>query len=113
MADNGITTFVTEVEPFKSSFVIKMDDWEHCGTVFECKIELPGLAKDGITKAFPDEEKMLEKNNVSYATKVINDILEGDYLELKTEEGFIIASLISNKKPMADIYMDIEQLPFF
>lgn len=119
MADNEIinneslTSTVVEVAPFTASFTIKIDDWEKCGTIYEAHIEVPGLAKDGITKAFPDEEKIKENGNISYATKVISDILSGDYLELKTEDNMVIASYIDNNKPKADIYMEVEQLPFF
>ena len=111
--NNGVfKTLTEEVEPGKYQVEIKPEDWQPNGTIFECEIEVIGLYENGITHAYPDEDKMKENaHNMSRIYKLINDIFEKEILEIKTETYKLKCKFIGDK-PTETIYLDIEQLPF-
>lgn len=116
MNDNEMPKIATEISEVREADVyhveIKPEDWYQNGTIWEAEITCVGLYKNGITHAYPDEEKM--KENCKSKTKIyklINDIFEKEILEIKTDTYKLICQFIGNK-PDETIYLDIEQLPF-
>jgi len=101
------------VEPFKATVELAIDGWQKDGTVYKYEAEVPGLRENGITKAYPDEEEMKEKNIYrSWTMKTLNIIFEGETLEVKSLNDMLVAYWIDNYPPKSIIILDIEQLPF-
>lgn len=113
--DRTLTTNISTSEtvtPGKYSVKIDPEDWVQNATIYECEIVCPGIYKNGICYAYPDEEKM--KKNCHSKTmiyKLINDIFEKQILEIQTDTYKLRCKFIGDR-PTETIYLDLEQLPF-
>lgn len=107
-----IKAFTEEVTPNNYSVCIKASDWVPNLSIVECEITVPGIRESCICHVYPDDDMTMNKaTDRSAAQTLLKETYDGNLI-INTDTCKIKCKFIGNK-PTEDLYLDLEELPFF
>ena len=113
--ENGEPPFkavTEEVVPNWYKVRITPDMWQTDATTYKCEVPVPGIRESCICHVFPDDDMISNKaSDRAYAQQMIKDIYD-EVLKVETDMSKIKCRWIG-PKPKENIYLELEELPFF